>query len=248
MCGNGPNDDQLLKFDSSGKFQLQIGHSSKSQGSNDIENLGGPAAFDVDPAANEVWVADGYRNRRVIVFDATTGAYRRHFGAYGNVPDDDYRFPDDIYGRTLTAEDGLPPQFASPVHFVRISREGLVYVCDRTNGRVQIFRKDGTYVREFLYWPRVTSELNFSHDPGQQFAYLADFRFEKVWILERSTMQIVSSFGHPGHFGGGFTVLHSVAVDQKGNIYTTEVLEGKRVQRFLYRGARAAVQSESDLP
>ena len=144
LAGNGDNDSQMLKFTLDGKFLLQIGRSGQSRGSNDTANLGSPADFSVDVAAREVYVADGYRNRRVIVFDSETGAYKRHWGAYGERPSDE---PTPAY------DPAAPPsrQFGNPVHCVRPTRDGLVYVCDRVNNRVQIFRKDGTFVSEAFF-------------------------------------------------------------------------------------------------
>ena len=245
--GSGARDHHILKFAPDGKFLLQIGRAGQSKGSNDTQNLGAPAGIDVDDAANEVYVADGYRNRRVIVFDATTGAYKRHWGAYGNKPDDTYDFGG-RYLRKLTASGPLPTQFHTPVHCAKVSKDGLVYVCDRTNGRVQVFRKDGTFVKEFLIFPRVTADLGFSADAEQRFMYVTDFIHEKVWILRRADGTILGSFGRPGHYGGAFTIAHSLAVDRNGHIYVTESLEGKRVQRFLFKGLGFADASETVAP
>ena len=138
--GNGPKDTNILKFTKDGKFLLQIGHHGKSGGSNDTENLNRPAGFVVYPKTNEVFVADGYGNRRVIVYDADTGAYKRHWGAYGKKPDDQE-------SNARTFEGDGPKQF-NTVHAIRISNDDLVYVGDRRNNRIQVFKPDGTYLKE----------------------------------------------------------------------------------------------------
>ena len=142
--GNADNDNAILKFTLDGKFVMQIGKIAPSKGSNDTTQLGKPAETAVDKDANEIYVADGYGNRRIIVFDATTGAYKRHWGAYGKPPNDDKQPPYDPKGPA-------PQQFANPVHCVKLASDGLVYVCDRINNRIQVFKKDGTFVKEWFY-------------------------------------------------------------------------------------------------
>ena len=230
---NARDGGQVLKFTRDGKFLLQIGHARRSKGSHDVESLGAPAGLEIDRAANELYVADGYVNRRVIVFDATTGAYKRHWGAYGSKPDDaPFRYQ---------PGPPLPKQFATPVHCAKISQDGLVYVCDRGNNRIQVFRKDGTFVSEAQVAPESRGsgsvhDIGFSTDKGQQFVYVADANNKKVWILSRHDLSVVGSFGRGGHFAGQLTMPHSMSVDSKGNIYVGETLEGKRVQRFRYKG------------
>jgi len=240
--GNGQKDAQVLKFTRQGKFLLQIGHFDKSRGSLDTENLSRPAKIFVDAAANEAYVADGYGNHRVIVFDADTGAFKRMWGAYGNPPDDTNlgRYNPDA-----------PPvkQFRNPVHCSEIANDGLVYVCDRTNDRLQVFRKDGTFVKEaFVQKTTLASgsvwDIAFSKDRQQTYIFLADGSDEKVFILRRDTLEVLSSFGDGGRWPGTFFGVHSIATDSKGNIYTTETYEGKRVQRFLFKGV-APVRTRS---
>ena len=237
--GNVQPDAHLLKFAPDGRFLLQIGRSGESQGSNDTANLGSPADVAVDAASREVWVADGYRNRRVIVYDSETGAYKRHFGAYGNPPVDGPPVP------FTPGQSELPPQFGL-VHCVVISNDGLVYVCDRVYDRIQVFQKDGTFVTEKVITPdvvgAVVNDIALSHDPEQRFMYVTDHASSKVWILLRDTMEVVSSFGYGGHFVGGFTITHNIAVDSQGNLYVTEGLEGKRVQRFRFTGMGPAIE------
>jgi hypothetical protein len=230
LAGNGDDDSQVLKFTVDGKFLLQIGRSGRSQGSNDTANLGSPADLFVDTTAHEVYVADGYRNRRVIVFDSETGAYKRHWGAYGARPSDDATPPYDP---------SRPPsrQFGNPVHCVRPTNDGLVYVCDRVNNRVQIFRRDGTFISE-AFFERETllsgsvSELAFSPDAVQAFIYMVDGVNNELRIVDRATNGVIGRVGRAGRYAGQFHVVHNVAVDAEGNVYTTEVNTGQRVQKF----------------
>jgi DNA-binding beta-propeller fold protein YncE len=236
--GNSDKDTNILKFTKTGKFLLQIGHHGKSGGSNDTENLKRPAGICVYPKTNEVFVADGYGNRRVIVFDADTGAYKRHWGAYGNKPDDGVP-------RTRVYEGPGPQQF-NTVHGIRISSDDLVYVGDRVNNRIQVFRPDGTFVKEG-YIERKTStpegtafDIAFSPDKQQQFFYVPDGSNKKVQILNRDTLEVVGFFGgHGGHGTGQFFHIHSIATDSKGNIYLGESF-GMRALRWNYKGMSAA--------
>jgi hypothetical protein len=230
LAGNGDNDSQILKFTLDGQFLLQIGRSGASRGSNDTANLGSPADLYVDVAARELYVADGYRNRRVIVFDSETGAYKRHWGAYGGRPSDD---------ATPAYDPAAPPsrQFGNPVHCVRPARDGLVYVCDRVNNRVQIFRQDGSFVSE-AFFERNTrlsgsvSELAFSPDATQRFIYMVDGVNNELRIVDRTSNDVLARVGRAGRYAGQFHVVHNVAVDSQGNVYTTEVNTGQRVQKF----------------
>ena len=230
LAGNGKQDGQLLKFTMDGKLVLQIGHAGPIRGSNDTTALGSPADVAVDVAAREVFAADGYTNRRVVVFDSETGAYKRHWGAYGNMPSDD---------KTPPYDPAKPPsqQFGNPVHCIRIAKDGLVHVCDRTNDRVQIFRKDGTFVAEHIYEKTTRGtgsvyDLVFSPDPAQQFIYMIDGMNGEIRILSHATYEVLARFGRPGRQAGEFTALHNIAVDHQGNIFTAEVNTGQRVQKF----------------
>ncbi|HEY6254803.1 MAG TPA: hypothetical protein VIY51_03330 [Xanthobacteraceae bacterium] len=233
LGGNGAKDSQILKFTKEGKFLLQSGHYGKNAGSNDAENFGRVAQIYVDPKTNEAYVADGYRNRRVAVLDADTGKMKRYWGAYGNKPDDSAAAP---YNPAVVGQ-----QFRSPVHCVALANDGLLYVCDRQSDRVQVFRTDGTFVKEAFFARNTlasgsTWELAFSKDPEQRFIYLTDGQNERVRIVQRDTMTELSSFGRGGRQPGEFFGVHSIAVDSKGNIYTTETYEGKRLQKFVYKG------------
>ena len=254
LGAGGDKDAHILKFTRDGKFLMQIGHQGKSGGSNDTENLGAPANMVIDAAANELYVADGYVNHRVIVFDATTGAYKRHWGAFGNKPDDGFftrageKLPGPFSGAVQNENrpsqydpNGPPsPQFRI-VHAVRLSNDGLVYVCDRTNDRLQVFRKDGTFVREVViakdtFGSGSVWDVGFSTDPAQSFLFINDGTNQFVYVLDRQTLEIVSTFGGHGHWAGQFYGAHNLAVSSKGDLFITETYEGKRVQKFTYTG------------
>ena len=228
--GNGEDDAHILKFTRDGRFLLQIGEPGQSGGSNDTENLGRPAGIRVDSEEDEVYVADGYGNRRVIVFDADSGAYRRHWGAFGEPPDDSDLPPYD-------PTDGAGRHFRSPVHDVAIADDGLVYVADRTNNRVQVFQKDGEFVTEAFIRPETlgsgsASGVTLSEDPEQRWLFVPDGTNNVVWVLDRETLQVRDYFGRMGKNAGQFYRLHNLAIDSQGNLYTTEVNVGQRVQKF----------------
>lgn len=234
ISGNGDKDTNILKFTRKGKFLLQIGHHGKSGGSNDTENLNRPAGIAVYAKTNEVFVADGYGNRRVIVYDADTGAYKRHWGAYG-------KKPDDTASNARTFAGPGPVQF-NTVHAIQISSDGLVYVGDRRNNRIQVFRLDGTFVKEGYVERKTLAEegttfgIAFSQDNQQQFLYVPDGSNKKVQILNRDTLEVVGFFGGQGGRGAGqFFHVHSIASDSKGNIYLGESF-GQRVTKWTYRG------------
>jgi DNA-binding beta-propeller fold protein YncE len=255
LGAGGDRDAHVLKFTADGRFLQQVGRQGASRGSNDIENFGAPAQVVVDEDAHELYVADGYRNHRVIVLDARSGAYKRHWGAYGKRPDDEYftrsgeRLPSPFSGQVQHEDkpsqydpDGPPPPQFRVVHAVRLSRDGLVYVCDRTNDRLQVFTKEGAFVREaFIAKATLGSgsvwDIGFSPDPDQRFAFVIDGTNQQVYVVERRTLGIVDTFGHAGHWAGQFYGAHNLAVDSKGNLYITETYEGKRVQRFTRGGA-----------
>ena len=232
--GNGGQDAHILKFARDGTFLAQFGKPGQSGGSHDTQNFGRVAKISFDAAANEAYVADGYGNKRVAVLDIDTGELKRYWGAYGNEPDDA-----DI-GRYDPNE---PPaqQFRNPVHCAEPTTDGLVYVCDRPNDRIQVFRKDGTFVEEMIVAPQTrgdgsTWDIAFSRDAEQKYIYLADGKNEKIYIIDRASMTILTSFGDGGRQPGQFFAVHSIATDSHGNIYTTETYEGKRLQKFVYKG------------
>jgi DNA-binding beta-propeller fold protein YncE len=231
IAGNANNDHVVLKFTLDGRFLMQIGEHRVTGGSNDTARLGRPADMEVDPETNEVYVADGYQNRRVIVFDGDTGAYRRHWGAYGRPPIPDAQLP------AYNPAEGPAQTFRNPVHCVRIARDGMVYVCDRVNNRIQVFRKDGTFVREFFVARNTLGngsvwDIDLLPDREQSTLITADGENQGVWLLARGSGDVVNRFGRNGRMAGEFHWIHNLAVDSRGNVYTAEVDTGKRTQRF----------------
>jgi DNA-binding beta-propeller fold protein YncE len=232
--GNGQKDAQVLKFTRDGRFLMQVGAYGKNGGSNDPQNFGRAAKIWVDPQTNEAYIADGYLNKRVAVIDADTGKMKRLWGAYGNKPDDTNLGPYD-------PKAPLAQQFRNPVHCVERTNDGLVYVCDRANDRIQVFRPDGTFVKEAIYAKDTRGagsvwDVTFSKDPEQRYMFLADGQNEKVRIIWRATLEELTNFGDGGRQPGQFYGVHSIASDSKGNLYTTETYEGKRVQKFVNKG------------
>ncbi len=245
--GNGPGDSHILKFTKDGKFLKQFGkpnaragakspqgQATYAGGSNDQANFGRVAKIFVDPKANEAFVADGYLNKRVAVLDGTTGQMKRYWGAYGNKPDDSDLGP-------YRPEAPPAQQFRNPVHCADLSNDGFLYVCDRVNDRLQVFRPDGTFVKEIFIAKNTKAsgsvwDVAFSKDPAQRYLYLADGINNRIYVIQRDTLQVLTSFGDGGRQPGQFYGVHSIAVDSKGNIYTTETWEGKRVQKFVFKG------------
>ena len=218
----------ILKFTQDGKFIMQIGKPKSSKGSNDVENLRLPAKTFIDKQENEVYVADGYGNHRVIVDDADSGKYKRHWGAYGHKPDDA------DMGK-YNPDGPAPQQFRNPVHCAELSVDRLLYVCDRANDRIQVFKPDGTFVKEAFVAKRTLGsgsawDIAFSKDPQQKYIYLTDGENDRVHILSRDTLEVLTTFGEGGRQPGEFYGPHSIATDSKGNIYVTETYRGQRVQ------------------
>jgi DNA-binding beta-propeller fold protein YncE len=257
------SDNMLLKFTNAGTLVLQIGKRDQSTGNNDTRNVYSATDLSVYPKTNEVFVADGYINRRVIVFDAGTGAFKRMWGAFGNPPIDPPNMLENARtparprgtgaapggaaaagtGRAQGAAAGPdlsgdgPPQFAGPVHSAKVSNDGLVYVADRGGNRLQVFTVDGKYVKQV----RIESPSGFaiSSDPQQRFLYIAQFGPSRIAVLDRQTLDLLYQFGMrsdaPGHFRGP----HELAVDSRGNLFVAEVEPGNRVQKFVFKGLTA---------
>jgi NHL repeat len=260
ICGNGPQ-DQVLKFTADGKFVMQIGHGGHPKTNQDTNNFSMPADLFVYPKTNELFVGDGYGNKRVIVFDADTGAYKRMWGAFGNVPSDEPNplpkgeQPRGARGedptRTLATEfdpaDPGPAQF-STVHSVKVSSDGLVYVADRGGKRVQVFTIAGKYLAQAWIdrWclaagngcgtGETAASVAFSGDAAQRFLYVASRSPARVLVLDRKTLELLDSFGRPGIAPGEFDVLHHMTTDSLGNIFTAEAQDGRRVQKFVFKG------------
>ncbi|NNE69994.1 MAG: DUF2437 domain-containing protein [Rhodothermales bacterium] len=224
---NGGGDQVVMKFTMDGEKLLQIGEWGETGGSMHQSLLGQPA--DVAVSDGEVYIADGYGNRRIVVFDAETGAYKRHWGAYGDEPHDD-DLPEFMPGDDQES-------FRSPVHAVRISNDGKVYVADRVNNRVQVFSKLGEFLEEGYVAPKTLSmgsvwDIELSRDADQTYLYVPDGTNQTVWVLRRDGLEVVGSFGRGGRQAGQFGWIHNIAMDAQGNVYTTEVDDYKRVQKF----------------
>jgi len=238
--GNGGGDGHILKFTREGKFIKQFGFPYANAGSNDVYAFNRVAKVFLDEPNNEAYVADGYGNHRVAVIDMDSGKIKRYWGAYGQKPDDT------PLGRYIPS---APPaqQFRTPVHCADLSRDGLVYVCDRPNDRIQVFTKEGKFVKETFVEKNTLGDgavwdIAFSRDAPQKYLYLADGANEKVHIFDRQSMTELTSFGDGGRQPGQFYAVHSIATDSKDNLYTTETYEGKRLQKFVYKGLAPVTQ------
>jgi DNA-binding beta-propeller fold protein YncE len=232
--GNGASDGHILKFTREGKFIKQFGFPYASAGSNDLYAFSKVAKVFLDEPGNEAYVADGYGNHRVAVIDMDSGKIKRYWGAYGKPPDDT---PLGRYNPSAP----VAQQFRTPVHCAELSKDGLVYVCDRPNDRIQAFTKEGKFVKETFVEKNTLGDgavwdIAFSRDAQQKYLYLADGANEKVHIFDRQSMTELTSFGDGGRQPGQFYAVHSIATDSKGNLYTTETYEGKRLQKFVYKG------------
>jgi hypothetical protein len=248
--GNGKTDHHLLKFTKDGKFVLQIGKKGESKGNSDTGNVNMAADTFVHAKTNELFVADGYGNKRIIVFDADTGAFKRMWGAFGKEPSDAKAVKPKVpeASRIPAREDTGPgpDQFEPPVHAARVSNDDLVYVSDRGGKRVQVFTLEGKFVAQAFIdrWceaphcgnGQTVASTAFSHDREQRFLYVASRSPARIWVLDRRTLQPLDSFGRPGIAPGEFYVLHHMNTDSKGNLYTTEVQDGKRAQKFVFTG------------
>ena len=244
--GNGQLDSHVLKFSRDGRFLLEVGEPGQGVDSNSRTHYSRVAKISIDPGTNEAYFADGYGNRRVAVVDADSGALKRFWGAYGNRPEDGDFGPYDPSAPP-------PQQFGNPVHCAEVSKDGLIYVCDRAQDRIQVFARDGTFVKE-QFIARTTRgpgsmwDIAFSPDEDQRFLYAVDGVNEKVYVIERDSLELLTSFGDGGRQAGAFYGVHSIATDSAGNIYTTETYEGKRLQKFVYKGIAPVTTMDQGLP
>ena len=260
------SDNMVLKFTNKGKFVMQIGHRDQSDGNVDTKNVYSSTDLSVYPKTNEVFVADGYINHRVIVFDAATGAFKRMWGAFGNVPMDspnqlaNARTPARARGAVAPEDpaapargtrgggrgnqqprdpaDPGPQQFVGPVHSAKVSNDGFVYVADRSGNRLQVFTSEGKYVKQVVI--ESPSGLAISLDSDQRFLYIAQFGISHVAVLERKTLETLYQFGTRSENPGEFRGPHELSVDSKGNLYVAEVEPGNRVQKFAFKGLSAS--------
>jgi DNA-binding beta-propeller fold protein YncE len=246
-------DDQILKFTKDGKFVMQIGRAAAKKSNADTAGFSRPADVFVYPKTNELFVADGYGNRRIIVIDASTGAFKRMWGAFGNRPEDVVASPeqprgagrDRIPAKEIDPADPGPPQF-STIHGVKVSNDGLVYAADRGGKRIQVFTLDGKFLQQAFVdrWcesphcgnGETVASVAFSADPGQRFLYVASRSPARIWVLDRQSLRPLDSFGRPGVAPGEFYVIHHMTSDSKGNLYVSEVQDGRRIQRFAFKG------------
>jgi hypothetical protein len=263
--GNGGPDSQILKFTQDGKFLMQYGKSGARRkagavadanveasekdfaaDSNDPNNFGRVAKIFVDARENEAYIADGYLNHRVAVIDADTGKMKRWWGAYGNKPDDTPLGPYD-------PEAPHAQQFGNPVHCADMSVDRLIYVCDRVNDRLQVFTPEGKFVKEAYYKPATKADgsvwdIAFSKDPQQQWIFMTDGVNEQVVVWDRQTLKPVTTFGDGGRYAGEFHGVHSIAIDSRGNLFTTETYEGRRIQKFMYKGMGPVTKLDQGVP
>jgi DNA-binding beta-propeller fold protein YncE len=234
LGGSGPRDRHILKFTADGKPLLRIGRNAGAPKNNQA-----PADISIDESAGEVYIADGYLNNRVVVYDSETGAFKRGWGAYG-IPLQQVTNEVAAGGEGLITPVTDAKQFSNPVHCVRLSTDGLVYVCDRSNNRIQVFDKQGKFQKQFVVQPETRGigsvwTVSFSPDAGQEHLLVADGTNNVVWVLRREDGAVLSSFGHHGRNAGQFHWVHQAASDSKGNLYTGEVDTAKRVQKFVLR-------------
>jgi len=253
--GNGPGDAHILKLTKDGDLVQQFGNAdARADGSggsvrdsHDPESFGRVAKLFVDEQENEVYVSDGYLNRRVAVLDADTGEMQRYWGAYGNEPEDEYPFG------PRGADREPAPQFRGPVHCADVAVDRMVYVCDRQENRIQVFTTEGEFVKEAFFQNETLGEgsvwdVAFSHDADQQYLYMTDGRNMKVRVIDRESLDVLYTFGQGGRYPGMFFGAHSLAVDSQGNIYTTETYEGKRIQKFVNLGERSVASGDQGPP
>ncbi|CAN5802880.1 hypothetical protein BH23GEM9_BH23GEM9_16770 [soil metagenome] len=236
--GTGERDAHLLRFSRDGSFIGQFGAPvPEAAAAPAAAAPAGPfqrvAKVSFDAVRNVAYIADG--SRRVLAADPATGAVRSAWGAYGESTPADAEAP--------SAYDPAAPaarQFRN-VHCAEPANDGLVYVCDRESNRIQVFRHDGSFVNETVIAPATLAggsvwDVAFSRDPQQRFMYVADGTNMRIHVLDRASLEHLTSFGAGGRQPGQFSVVHSIATDSHGNLYTGETLEGKRVQKFVFRG------------
>lgn len=230
----GATDDMILKFTPAGKLVMQIGRRGQGKGNTDTANVRQPADLFVHAPANELFVADGYGNQRIAVFDADSGRFKRMWGAFGNTPP---------AAMTPNPAQSAPPDAPAPqqfglVHAVKVSNDGIVYVADRTYRRLQLFTLEGKFLREAKLTADgavapVPAGFAFSSDPKQQFLYVVDSGPMRVVIFDRATMTQIGAVGMRGPSPGEFDIVHHMASDSKGNLYTAEIVTNRRAQRFV---------------
>jgi hypothetical protein len=243
LSGNGPKDQMMVKFTTDGKFVKQFGRLVDPLGSKDTTAVGRPADIFYDQASNELFIADGYGNHRVLVIDADSFVFKRMWGAYGKAPEDPMPRVEPAPGTatnfaTANAYNPDMQHFGNPVHCVKVANDGLVYVCDRSNNRIQVFQKNGTYVKQFVYDKETkgsgsTWDVQLWPDRNNTYLIVADGTNNMVRIIRRDDGTVVNTFGTGGRQAGQFHWVHALAIDNQGNLYAGEVDTGKRIQKFV---------------
>ena len=258
LSGTRPGDG-IIKFSKDGKFLWDFGHRGSRVPADQVKEDNqqtdtfppGIGSFDLDEDAREIFIADGFLNKRILVYDMDTGAFKRGWGGKG-IP-----LKEIVNGPTPPYDVSGPPpdqtQFAPAIHCVHFSRDGLVYTCERGSDRIQVFKKQGKFVKQFWVHPSTQSRgakcggiwsttdppcgtvyhLALSTDREQRYIFVADGTNNMVWILNRQTGALDGSFGGNGRYAGQLHWIDTVAVDSKGNVYTGEVEDGKRIQKFV---------------
>jgi hypothetical protein len=255
------SDDMLLKFTTDGTFVAQLGGRNTNLGSRDTRSVNKPGDLFVHAPTNEVFVADGYGNRRVIVFDADTLAYKRMWGAFGNLPEDRPYLDGGrgANGNLLPPGDGAPNPpaggaptpldtegpgplyFVYPVHAMAVSNDNVVYASDRSSRRFQVFNLQGIYEKQVFInraGPASGSVCGFafSPDPAQEFLYVVDYGNSHIVVMDRKNLEILYQWGTRGADPGQFQGVHMIAIDSQHNMYAAEVAPGARLQKFTFKG------------
>ncbi|MFT2091206.1 hypothetical protein [Paraglaciecola sp. 2405UD69-4] len=246
LGGNGKGDHVVLNFTQEGEFIRQFGRRGETHGNLSEDALGNPADIFHDTKSNRLLIADGYINKRITAFDTKEGDFDQLWGAYGQLPGGGTREGAfDVSQAMATAGQNsvTAENFGDIVHCVVQSDDGRIYVCDRKNNRLQVFKVNESgkaeYVRELVIAKEtggVGSATDVDFSPDNKYMYVADMMNGRIWVLWHDTYEVLGSFGRPGRYPGQFTWLHSVVVDSEGNLYTSEVNTGRRVQKFVLTG------------
>ena len=229
-------DDMILEFTNEGKFVRQIGRRGASQGNRDKANVHAPGDLAIDSRRGEIYVADGYGNRRVVVFDAASGAHLRSWGAFGSPPTTDAAPPPRTAGKPFSKEVGDGPPDFNGVHGVALSHDGTVYVSDRNNQRIQAFTRSGKFLSQIfidrnLRSATTASGIAFSDDAEQRYMFVADFGNEVIVVVDRRGMSVIGRIGTGAGNGPALTTPHLIASDGGGHLFVSEVA-ARRVRRL----------------
>jgi hypothetical protein len=255
VAGTGAQ-DSIEKYTKDGKLVWDFGHRPAADDKNFKETNQNTDAFvskgrfQLDESQNEIYIIN---QKRVVIYDMTTGAFKRGWGGHGmplsEITNDalpKYKWT----GGPPTEEKNLSPD----LHFVEITKDRKVYVGERGQNRIEVFTTDGKFLQEFYVSPNTPSQraedcgglyskdfppcgttykLAISRDAQQKFMYVADGTNDKVWILDRASGKTIGSFGRNGTYAGQFHWINAIVIDSKGNLFTGEVEENKRIQKFV---------------